>query len=586
MDFLKKFSNKRKMKYGAVLAGFLAIIIAIVILVNAIVSLLTDRFNWRFDMTDEQIYSASPEFITAMTDINKNAEIEIVFFDSKDKIESSYSSSLGNGVGLAYVNQTATQLAEKLDNVKVSYHSTDDYEYVNQFKLATGNQAITEETVVVMRTDVEKPADGKLTQFEIYTVGSFYVSDSNGDLFAYNGEVMLVEASIRLTTDDEPVVYFVINHDEAVEDVVNSDGEFVQATTIKNLTGLFINAGYSYRPIDLSEKIYLCTCGKQYSPMWDWGIDINDENTKLETVIDELGNEKTLLATDFKCNATNCGNTVQKVYLEDLEKRAKMPTDARAVVIYEPKKDFEDSEIRLIESYLSKQGAVMTFLEPSVSYAEMSNFYGFLKMWGGINVNTSKVTDAFNSVNGGFEAVVPSNDATKAYFPTLSNSYSKPVFNNSIYLTIDENKLPENANTGDHTFTQTESLIKTSNVASQKNATLMCVTNTVNTVTNQGGGIQGTVDFSSYLVVCASGDFADDSHIISAPTNTKILRSLVRSTTTKQIYPTDVEFKVFNNYDLDITTSESVAVLFVTMTLIPAIALITGFIVIFRRKRR
>ena len=223
MDFLKKFSNKRKMKYGVVLAGFLAIIIAIVIVFNILISFLANRFNWYFDMTDEQIYTASDEFITAMADINKNAEIEIVFFSTKDIVESSYSSSVADGVGLAYVNQTATQLAEKLDNVKVSYHSADDYEFVNQFKLATGDQKIDEETVVVMRTDLEKPADGKLTQFEIYNVGSFYVSDSNDGLFAYNGEVMLVEASIRLTTDDEPIVYFVVNHDECVDNVVDSD---------------------------------------------------------------------------------------------------------------------------------------------------------------------------------------------------------------------------------------------------------------------------------------------------------------------------------------------------------------------------
>ena len=582
MDFLKKFSNKRKMKYGVVLAGFLAIIIAIVIVFNILISFLANRFNWYFDMTDEQIYTASDEFITAMADINKNAEIEIVFFSTKDIVESSYSSSVADGVGLAYVNQTATQLAEKLDNVKVSYHSADDYEFVNQFKLATGDQKIDEETVVVMRTDLEKPADGKLTQFEIYNVGSFYVSDSNDGLFAYNGEVMLVEASIRLTTDDEPIVYFVVNHDECVDNVVDSNGDLVQVPTITQLTSLFINAGFKYRPIDLAEKVYTCECGKQYSPLWDWGIDINSEDTKLE----EAEDGKLILAKRFKCSYNGCKSEEKPVYLDDLKKREKMPSDMRALVIYEPKKDYEDSEIRLLESYLSKKGAVMTFLDAGTPVGEMKNLYGFFEMWGGVTVNSSKVNDSFNGVTGGFEAVVPENTATDSYFPALQNSSKKPVFNNSLYLSINESKLPGNSQTGDYSFTQSESLVKTTNVASERNATLISITNTTNTVTNQGGGDWGNVDFNSYLMICASGDFADDSHILRSSANTQILRSLIRSTTTAQTYPTDVEFKVFNNYDLNITSTEKVVAFAICIAVLPVLALVTGAVIIIRRRHR
>ena len=581
MDFLKKFSNKRKMKYGVVLAGFLAIIIAIVILFNVLITFLANRFNWYFDMTDEQFYTASDEFISAMTDINKDAEIEIVFFASKDIVEASYSSSVAEGVGLAYVNQTATQLAEKLPNVKVSYHSADDYEFVNQFKLATGDQKIDEEAVVVMRTDLEKPADGKLTQFEIYNVGSFYVSDSNDGLFAYNGENMLVEATIRLTTDVEPIVYFVVNHDECIDNMV-VEGDTVQVPTITQLTSLFINAGYTYRPIDLDEAIYTCECGKQYSPLWDWKVDINSEDTKLEATEDG----KTILAKAFKCSYNGCKSEERPIYLEDLKKREKMPSDMRALVIYEPKFDYTDNEVRLLESYLSKKGAIMTFLNANTPYDEMKNLYEFFEMWAGVTVNTSKISDSFNGVNGGFETVVPENTATGSYFPTLPNSSSKPVFNNSVYLSIAQEKLPGNAQTGDYSFTQTESLIKASNVASERNATLMSITNTTNTVTNQGGGDWGNVDFNSYLMICASGDFADDSHILRSAANTQILRSLIRSTLGAQTYPTDVEFKVFNNYDLNITSTEKVAVFAVCISVLPLIALATGAVIIIRRRHR
>ena len=69
MDFLKRFANKAKLKYGAVLAAFLSIIITIIILLNVLVTSLANRFNWYFDMTDEQLYSVSEEFIKSIDNI-------------------------------------------------------------------------------------------------------------------------------------------------------------------------------------------------------------------------------------------------------------------------------------------------------------------------------------------------------------------------------------------------------------------------------------------------------------------------------------------------------------------------------------
>ena len=207
-------------------------------------------------------------------------------------------------------------------------------------------------------------------------------------------------------------------------------------------------------------------------------------------------------------------------------------------------------------------------------------------MWGGVTVNSSKVNDSFNGVTGGFETVVPENTATDSYFPALQNSSKKPVFNNSLYLSINESKLPGNSQTGDYSFTQSESLVKTTNVASERNATLISITNTTNTVTNQGGGDWGNVDFNSYLMICSSGDFADDSHILRSSANTQILRSLIRSTTTAQTYPTDVEFKVFNNYDLNITSTEKVVAFAICIAVLPVLALVTGAVIIIRRRHR
>ena len=87
-------------------------------------------------------------------------------------------------------------------------------------------------------------------------------------------------------------------------------------------------------------------------------------------------------------------------------------------------------------------------------------------------------------------------------------------------------------------------------------------------------------------MVCANGDFADDYHIISSEVNTEMLRRLVYATLGEQTFPTDVEFKVFNNYTLSITSTQAISIFIASLTVLPALTLIVGFVVIFRRRRK
>ena len=592
MDFLKKFSNKRKMKYGAVLAGFLAILIVITIVFNALVTFLCERFNLFVDMTDEQFYSASDEFLSVMQEqvVDKEISLEIIFFQARDKIEADYSSVDGK-VGLAYVNQTVTHLADELDNITVSYRSSDDHDFVNKFSLGIAEKEMIDQCVVVRRTDIPEPEGEKYTQFEIYQAGDFYVADSSSSLFAYNGEVVLIESVIRLTTNSVPTVYFVINHDEGSDFAYDENGTPVKIVTFSNLAKIFTNAGYVYRAIDLEEQIYTCDkCGKQYSPTWDWGIDIDDPKLP---VINVGGEEKTLVASSFECDGTingvACKSEKASIYREDLAKRASIPDDADAVVIYEPQGDYYDDEIELLESYLYNNKTIMCFLDPEVPSSDMTNLYGFFKSVGGINVHTSKVEDPLNKTPDGFKATIPSNEATNTYFNELSISERQPIVNDTVYLTIDEKYLPGNAGTGDNVFTQSEILMQFPPrvlPGNESPVALMTITNMVSTLTNPGGGHQGNADFDSYLMVCAGGDFADDYHIISSSVNTEMLRRLVYATLGEQAFPTDVEFKVFNNYTLAITQTQAIAIFVASLTILPALTLIVGFVVIFRRKRK
>jgi hypothetical protein len=72
----------------------------------------------------------------------------------------------------------------------------------------------------------------------------------------------------------------------------------------------------------------------------------------------------------------------------------------------------------------------------------------------------------------------------------------------------------------------------------------------------------------------------------SGNTNSKILRSLITATTGVQTYSTNINFKVFNNYALDIPKNTATVFMVLSLVLLPLITGVVGFVVIFRRKRR
>lgn len=563
MDFLKKLSNKRKIKYGAVLAIFLALVISVVVLFNSVISVLSERFNWFFDMTDEQLYTASDEFVSAMKKINGNAELEIIFFDEEDTISADHS-SVNYEAGLSYVHQTATDLARKLDNISVSYHSVDDYKFLDEFN---GRGKISESNVIIRRTDLS----GGEPQFEIYNPSAFYVFDEDGSLFAYNGEVTLLEAAVRVSTDDDPTVYYTANHGE---DEITTGG------TMHPLFYSFINSGFLVSPIDLTEAVYICECGAHYSPRYNFGI---TESTKLEFVD---GTTEYYVAKDFVCS---CGKEKVTITSSMLKVRDKLPQNARGVIINAPRADFVSKEIELLESYLSGYGSVMTFLDDDQELV-LPEFFEWLYVWGGIKVNHSQGF-ATQGISTKVDGYIPSNDATKAYFASIS-SVIKPTFENAIALSLDPNKVAGESfiESGYNIERTAISLVETpSNVffnGKAGNHTLMAITRSDSMLANTENETVGDDLFTSYLVVATSGFTSHLTSVESGNTNSKILRSLITATTGVQTYSTNINFKVFNNYALDIPKNTATVFMVLSLVLLPLITSVVGFVVIFRRKRR
>ncbi len=569
MDFLKKLANKGKIKYGALLAGFLALIIVSVIIFNTIISILGERYNWFFDMTDEQFYSASDSFVNAMEKVNENAELEIIFLDEKDTV-SNDQGSVKNLVGLSYVHQTATDLAKKLDNIKVLYRSLDNTEFIKEF----GGRGTLENDYVIIR---RKSADNS-SRFEVYTPESFYVFN-NSELFAYNGESTLLEAAVRLSTNDMPTVYFTDGHGETGASLMLS----------------FKNAGFNLMAIKLDEAIYTCTCGKEYSPTYDVKTDSNPNGIFLpEDKRDPTGNEDRIYARSFVCSS--CGASKLEILESELKVRDKVPTNAHSVIINEPKIDFSENEIILLRNYLSKDGSVMAFLDNETD-VNLPNLYGWFSVWG-INVSHSHGYVSINQGNREIKSELSSSDAVGEFFKEIQSQGLKPVFENAVPLSINQTFDKSNPNyieTGYNCSRVATSLAHAPRNAfyngasvdkSESNRSLLAITKSESWLANEDHPTQGESIFNSYLVV-ASGGFSDQLlSELNINTNSRMLRSLLPTLTSIEIHAIDIEFKVFNNYALDITPTQATTFMILSVVVLPLIACGVGFVVIFRRKRR
>ena len=111
------------------------------------------------------------------------------------------------------------------------------------------------------------------------------------------------------------------------------------------------------------------------------------------------------------------------------------------------------------------------------------------------------------------------------------------------------------------------------------------------TVTVEGRTVQednySTVNQPSYVIACGSVDFASSEMLQSnSYGNTDVLLTALR-TIGQEPVPVGIEFKPFADYTIDtITTAESTQYTIV-LSVVPAIvALVTGFVIIVRRKFR
>jgi hypothetical protein len=168
---------------------------------------------------------------------------------------------------------------------------------VNQYK-TTSLSEITASDVIVSYGDA----------FRVASVDAFWTTNSEDEIFSYNGEYKMATLFHSLTSRNHPVAYFVINHDELYYDTENKDHPGNKETL--SLYKLLTERGLVVKTLDLSKVDEIpedCALLVINNPRSDYGYDAasgdsyayKSETEKLDRyLVREQGS--IMVATDYR----------------------------------------------------------------------------------------------------------------------------------------------------------------------------------------------------------------------------------------------------------------------------------------------
>lgn len=267
--------------------------------------------------------------------------------------------------------------------------------------------------------------------------------------------------------------------------------------------------------------------------------------------------------------------------------------DARIVIINNPVYDFigaeaEDvsaNEIKKLDDFLDRFGCLYVFVDPDHA-GKLSNLSELLEEWGIAFTPDTYVRDFDHAVSTDGLSVVAKYDEE-----TLGSSLYKDLTDNLSTLpkTISRYTMPIEIlweNGGDLSGSRTVSpvitsydsakILKNGETVGSGEYNLMTMSRELRIIDNEY--------YYSYVVVSGSSNFCNSSYLYSnAYANSDIMSAAMRATGRDKILA-DIQFKVFDDTSLDITTAESNRWTIGLVTVLPAVAAITGLVIWVRRK--
>ncbi len=561
-----KTSTGRKIRYGGTSIAIVALVIAAVIVLNAIVTLLTQKFMWYGDMTPELKFTITDEcfeLIGEETDNGQNSAIEMVkkfrqenadynkanpTAEKKDenekiKIIFLYEEDIAAQTD-GYIYNNAKELQAKFpDYIELEF--TDAMKNPKRFEKYLSSNA---DTIDFNSVIIEFGGTHKIDIFK-----NFYIFDNTqGKPYQYNAERRFAAHILAVTRAQMPLACYTVNHRESFPTAPGYDFQSVTYPFLRSLE----EAGFETRAIDLEKE--------------------------------------------------------------------EIPEECKLLITYNPRSDFIDTtfdrkgELKKLDDFLSAGKSYMVFLDSSAG--ELSNLESFLDEWGlSIRRESNRepvvVKDSANAVLGNSSAIFTDYAKNDLMNGWAENIYDPVIFENAMVIEYgkDYKELFETLGT-DSTksfsygyndsfppqgrvvypmFYTRDTAVGYASGEDIVNSTatdplmLMAVSTQTFYTEEQIGNITKTLPYSASVVLCGTTEFASADYIFSdAYGNQNLLLSISQISGNEPI-PVNLTPKDFANYNIESISARAATIYTVVLTLAPiAIASLAGVIVLVRRKNK
>lgn len=269
--------------------------------------------------------------------------------------------------------------------------------------------------------------------------------------------------------------------------------------------------------------------------------------------------------------------------------------NAQLIVINGPQYDLagagaDVNEVKKIDDFLDNVGNLMVFMDPTASSKQdFSNLEELLSEWG-ISFGDEIVYDPSSSINVDGTAIVAnyteegSGAALTKSMRSLENvpqtivSYAMPInvtYRNGESETIDQGSREITAvlTSSEDSYTRKFG----SEEVSEKGATnLMTLTTELRYIDNEA--------HTNFVLACGTTEFVTDKYIGSGSYGNVELMFSAMKTMGKVTVPNGIVFKIFDNNNLTITSSEAYAWTVALTVLLPIVTAIVGIAVHVRRR--
>lgn len=227
------------------------VISLVAILLLLVLNLWITKFgifgNFYIDMTDEGLYTLTPEMENACDDLfgSIQGEVEMTFCNDRDYIIEDVTTRVIYYMALA-MSKRADNFTVKTVNVNMNPTAVAQYKTTSLTEINPNN--------IIISYDSKAENTGvNNSRYRIVSADNFWRVWSDNRVYSYDGEYQMMSYLLSLTLVDRPAAYFVTDHEETYYDVSNPENPMNRETGV--FVDLLHDRGFEVKNLSISELI-------------------------------------------------------------------------------------------------------------------------------------------------------------------------------------------------------------------------------------------------------------------------------------------------------------------------------------------